>query len=74
MTPRRRLNQMRFCTCRHGQSAHRNGEGPCFGERMIGGAWFSCACNAFDPEPEVDDQHDPAAPVPTDTEEGTIPG
>ncbi len=58
MTTRRRLNQMRFCTCKHGQSAHRNGAGPCFGERMIGGAWFSCTCDAFDPEAEPDSPED----------------
>ncbi len=67
---RRRLNQMRFCVCKHGQSAHRNGEGPCFGERMLGGAWFPCGCNTFDPEPDPD-QPDTDQP---DTEEGTIPG
>ncbi len=69
---RRRLNQMRFCTCRHGQSAHRNGAGPCFGERMVGGTWISCPCDTFDPEPDLPDQPEPE--IPADIEEGTIPG
>lgn len=58
MTGRRRLNQMKFCECRHGQGAHRNGRGPCVGERMVKGAWVACTCLAFTqelPEPEGPD-------------------
>jgi hypothetical protein len=54
MTERRRLNQMNFCVCGHGQGAHRNGSGPCFGERMVGGVWWSCECLKFDLEPDRD--------------------
>lgn len=56
---RRRLNQMRFCECRHGQGAHRNGRGPCFGERMIVGVWTPCKCLEFvaERQPADETQH-----------------
>lgn len=66
MTARRRLNQMRFCECRHGQGAHRNGVGPCVGERMIKGVWQSCTCMAFvqeTPEPDGASYDDAGRPA-----------
>lgn len=48
----RRLNTMRFCLCGHGQGAHRNGRGPCIGERRKAGAWVACECDTFQPAPE----------------------
>jgi hypothetical protein len=29
------VERVRFCQCRHGKDAHRNGEGYCLGERKI---------------------------------------
>jgi hypothetical protein len=54
MSRRRRLNEMTFCVCHHGQGAHRNGTGPCFGERRIAGTWIPCKCNGFERESNTD--------------------
>jgi hypothetical protein len=56
----KRLNDMRWCAnCHHGHAAHRNGFGPCFGEHMRQGAWFSCQCQGFTHPEEEDPPQDP---------------
>lgn len=54
---RRRLNDMKFCVCRHGQGAHRKNTGACSGiRRVTGGWWVACSCPAFAPEPAYEDE------------------